>query len=76
MDLEAEDEIVRGLVHHALKVLAAGEGVICGIDADGFEDLGVLAQALALEPGLGELAPVLIAGGIVEHPAPAWILPR
>ena len=58
------------------RVLLARESVVGGIDADGFEDLGVFAQALALKPGLGELAPVFVAAAVVKHPAPAGVFPR
>ena len=74
--LQAEQEVVRRLVDHAFQVLLAGEGVVGGIDADGLEDLGVFRQAVTLEPGFGELAPVFVAGAVVEHPAPAGVFPR
>ena len=74
--LQAEQEVVRRLDDHAFQILLAGEGVVGGIDADGLEDLGVFGEAVPLEPGFGELAPVFVAGAVVEHPAPAGVFPR
>ena len=74
--LQAEQEVVRRLVDHAFEILLAGKGVVGGVDADGLEDLGVFSEAVTLEPGFGELAPVFVAGAVVEHPAPAGVFPR
>jgi hypothetical protein len=41
----------------------------------GFEHLRAFRQALALEPSLGKLASVFVAGAVVDHSAPAGILP-
>jgi hypothetical protein len=73
--LEPEPEIRWHLRGQALEILAAGEGVVGRIHADGLEDLGVLGQAVLLEAGLGELAPVEVAGLVVDHAPPAWVLP-
>jgi hypothetical protein len=69
--LQPEHEVVRRLKDHALEVLLAGKGVVGSIDADGLEDLGVFREAVPLEPSLGKLVPVFVAGAVVEHPAPA-----
>jgi len=57
------------------KLLLAGESVAAGVNADGLEDLGILAQTLPLEPGFGELTPVFITRPVIEQPAPARVLP-
>jgi hypothetical protein len=56
--------------------LLAREVVVGGIDTDRLEDLAVFRQAVPLEPSFGKLAPVFVAGAVVEHPAPAGIFPR
>src|ERR1017187_1355995 len=53
-------EVIRRLGDHAFQILLAGEAVIGGIDADRLEDLGVFSEAVPLEPGFGELAPVFV----------------
>ena len=73
--LEAEQEIVRGLGDHAFQILLAGKGVVGGIDADGLEDLGVFRKRVPLESSLGKLAPVFVAGAVVDRSAPAGVLP-
>ena len=73
--LQAELEVIRRLADHALQILDAGEGVVGGIDANGFKDLGVFGQAVTLEPGFREPAPVLVAGAVVEQAAPARVFP-
>jgi hypothetical protein len=74
-NLEAELEIRWYLRGQALEILAGGEGVVGSIHADGLEDLGVLGQAVLLEAGLGEFASVEIAGLVVDHAPPPWVLP-
>ena len=75
-DLQAEQKVVRGLENHALQILLAGESVVGGIDTDRLEDLAVFRQAIALEPGFGKLAPVFVAGAVVNHAAPTLVFPR
>jgi hypothetical protein len=74
--LEAEEKILRHLRQHAFEVAPVGKPVIGAIDADGFEDLGVFAQAVLLEPGFRHLAPVFVAAWIVKHSTPAGVFPR
>src|ERR1035437_155034 len=75
-DLEAKLEIRRHLRGESLKKFLTRERVICGINTDCFENLGVFTETCPLEAGLGDLAPILVTRGRVELPKPALIFPR
>ena len=74
-DFKREAKPVRDLGAEGSDGGGRGERVISGIYGNGREDLGVFAQAITGEPGLGEFPASVIAFGSVEPSQPAWIFP-
>lgn len=74
-DLEAKAERIRNLFAQALQVLRGGKLVVARIHADGWKDLRVFGQALALKPRLREFASRDVMGLVIHLPAPARIFP-
>src|SRR5215831_10980783 len=75
-DFEAELEIIRRLRHHPIEKFVARELIERRVYADCFEDLGIFAQTILLEPFHGNFAPVFVALRIVKLAQPTLILPR
>lgn len=73
--LEREEEILRHLRDQAVEIAMIGKLVVSGINADGFEDFRIFAQAVPLEARLGKLAPTLVVCWRIELPEPAFVFP-
>lgn len=74
--LEGKEEIVRHVEDQTLQILPAGERVVGRVHTHGLDDLAVLAEAIALESGLGQLAAVFAAVSGVKLAQPALVLSR
>ena len=72
---EGEEKIVRHFLNKARQIFGGGKLVVGRIHTDGFERLGILCQAIALEPGLGKFPPVVVALFVVDLPCPARVFP-
>ena len=72
---EGEEKVSRHLLDQTVEILGGRELVVSSIHADGFEDLGILNEAVPLESGFGELSPVVVALFVVNLSTPAFVFP-
>ena len=74
-DLQAKAKVIGHLVCQCLQILDAGESVVGGVDANGFEDFRVFRQTITLESFRRDLAAIFVARWSVELSEPALIFP-